>query len=127
MKDFIQQSMRTESSQFNDLVDKADKSYSKERLLHAALGMQTESAEYSDALKKSLFYGKPLDVTNLKEELGDLLWYIAIAMDELDTDFETEMKRVIGKLQLRYPDKFTNELAENRTLDKERAFLEQND
>lgn len=124
MKTFIEDSMRTESSEFNMLVDQDAKIYHKERLIHAAFGMQTETAEFTDALKKSLFYGKVLDVTNLKEELGDLLWYVAIAMDELDTDFETEMQRVINKLKVRYPEKFTNELAENRDLDAERQELE---
>ena len=86
--------------------------------------MQTETAEFTDALKKSLFYGKPLDTVNLKEELGDLLWYVALAMDELGTDFETEMARVIAKLEARYPEKFTTDKALNRDLDTERAILE---
>lgn len=124
MKTFIEDSMRTESSEFNMLVDKDTNMYKRERLVHAAFGMQTETAEFTDALKKSLFYGKVLDVTNLKEELGDLLWYVAIAMDELDTDFETEMQRVINKLKIRYPEKFTREAAEDRDLDAERKSLE---
>jgi len=121
---FIQESMRTESSQFNDLTNNGV-TYSKERLLHACLGMQTESAEFSDAIKKSLFYGIELDVINLKEELGDMLWYIAIAMDELGTDFTTEQIRVVNKLKVRFPTKFTNIDAENRDLESERQVLEQ--
>ena len=119
MQQFIIDSLRTESTKFYDFPIN-----SRERLIHAAFGMQTESAEFSDALKKSLFYGKPLDTTNLKEELGDLLWYIALAMDELDTNFETETNRVISKLKLRYPDKFSEHLAENRDLVAERKLLE---
>lgn len=124
MHNFIEQAMRTESSEFNVLLDSHGDEYNKERLIHASFGMQTETAEFTDALKKSLFYGKELDVTNLQEELGDALWYIAIAMDELGTDFETEMRRVINKLKVRYPEKFTNEAAENRDLKAERAVLE---
>jgi NTP pyrophosphatase (non-canonical NTP hydrolase) len=93
-------------------------------LLHAAIGMQTESAEFSDMLKKHLFYGKPLDVVNLTEELGDQMWYIAMALRALGTDFETVMERNISKLRVRYPDKFTEDLAENRDLCKERGILE---
>jgi NTP pyrophosphatase (non-canonical NTP hydrolase) len=96
-------------------------------LLHASIGMQTESAEFSDMLKKHIFYGKPLDKVNLAEEIGDQLWYIAMALRALDTDFETVMERNIAKLKARYPDKFTLELAENRDLDKERAILEGKD
>jgi len=94
------------------------------RLFHVALGMQTETAEFSDALKKHIFYGKELDKVNLKEELGDILWYISLALDVLDSDFETEMARNISKLKLRYPDKFSSYKAEFRDLDAERKLLE---
>ena len=123
MSDFITDALRTESSIFNKLHD-LEKEYSTSRLVHAAFGMQTETAEFTDALKKALFYGKPLDTVNLKEELGDLLWYVALAMDELGTDFETEMTRVITKLKTRYPDKFTADKALNRDLEVERQVLE---
>ena len=124
MKQFIQDSMRTESSLFNKLIDNNGKEYNQARLIHAQMGMQTEVAEFADALKKSLFYGKQLDIVNLKEELGDLMWYMAIAMDELDTNFTKEGDRVINKLKTRYPDKFTVDKAENRNLELERAILE---
>ena len=124
MFDFIGKALRTESTNFNSLIDTKGNAYSTPRLVHACFGMQTETAEFTDAVKKSLFYGKPLDTTNLKEELGDALWYIAIAMDELDTDFEEEMLRVIKKLRARYPDKFSDMLAENRDLVSERKVLE---
>ena len=88
------------------------------------MGCVTESGELLDALKKSMFYGRELDVTNLKEEAGDILWYLAILFDELDTDFPTEMTRVINKLKVRFPDKFTEEAANNRNLEAERKTLE---
>lgn len=61
-------------------------------LLHCATGLVTESAELVDAIKKHVFYGKPLDVVNIKEELGDLLWYIAIPVRifDLDLDFNRQ-------------------------------------
>lgn len=95
------------------------------RLLHAAIGICTEAGEFFDPLKKYLFYSKPYDVVNLREELGDLLWYIAIACDALDTTIELEMARVIAKLQVRYPEKFTDYLADHRDIQGERAVLEQ--
>jgi len=124
MKTFIKDSMRTESSNFITLMDSEVREYSTERLVHACFGMQTETAEFTDACKKALFYGKDLDVVNLKEELGDLMWYMAIAMDELGTDFETEADRVIRKLKVRYPEKFDSDKAENRDLIEERKELE---
>lgn len=115
---FINGCKRTESTVFN-IEDNND-----ERLLHAGIGIVTEAGEFIDAIKKHIFYGKDLDKVNLKEELGDLLWYMSIAIDALDTTFEAEQERVINKLKLRYPEKFTSYDAENRDLDAERAELE---
>jgi NTP pyrophosphatase (non-canonical NTP hydrolase) len=116
MKDYIQQAMKTEATHCNVV--------GKERLLHAGIGMATESGEFLDAVKKAVFYGKELDEVNLKEELGDILWYVALAMDALDTDFETEMKRNIEKLHFRYGEKFTQDKADHRDLIRERSILE---
>lgn len=101
--------------------------FSKEenlRLLHASLGMQTESAEFADMLKKHLFYGKQIDTVNLQEELGDLLWYVSIALDVLGTSYIQVMKTNISKLKSRYPNKFTEYDAQIRNLTAEREILE---
>lgn len=94
------------------------------RLLHAGIGMTTEAGEFIDMLKKHIFYGKPLDLVNLREEIGDLLWYCAIAVDALGTNMDDVMTINIDKLKARYPDKFSEFLAENRDLETERAILE---
>lgn len=47
-------------------------------VIHATMGLRTELAELLDALKKRLIYGKPIDVTNVLEECGDILWYAAL-------------------------------------------------
>jgi NTP pyrophosphatase (non-canonical NTP hydrolase) len=121
-KKYLSDSARTVSDNYPEIRSRLG---NKEiDLLHAAIGLQTESAEFSDMLKKHIFYGKPIDKVNLREELGDQLWYIAMALRALDTTFEAVMERNIEKLKARYPDKFTEELAENRNLDKEREILE---
>lgn len=95
------------------------------RLLHAAMGLCTESGELLDNLKKHFFYGKPIDRTNLIEEAGDLLWYVAILADVLGMKtFNEIFQRNIAKLKTRYPEKFTEEKAENRNITEERATLE---
>ena len=75
---------------------------------------------------KGWFYGKPesIDMVNIKEEIGDVLYYLAILMDEIGTDFATEQERVIAKLRVRYPEKFTTKHATERDLIKERDALE---
>lgn len=115
-KEFIQDAIRTESPNFYQ---------PNVRVLHAAIGCVTESGELLDALKKQMFYGRNLDLTNVKEEAGDLLWYLAILFDELGTDFTTESTRVINKLKARFPNKFTEGSAFDRDLTKERNILEE--
>ena len=117
MKNYIELAVRTEGDIFN--IQEGDT-----RLLHAGIGLATESGEFLDALKKHLFYGGELDKVNLKEELGDLLWYIALACDELGTDFSTLKATNIKKLQARYPSKFSYASASYRDLDAERKILE---
>lgn len=83
-------------------------------LLHASLGVVTESAELADAVKKHLFYGKEVDAVNLKEECGDILWYIAIICRRYSVSFEQLMADNIAKLRKRFPNRFTEHDANNR-------------
>ena len=84
------------------------------RLLHSVMGLSGEMGEFTDSVKKSIMYGKELDVKNLKEEIGDLLWYMSIALDSLGSSFEEVMKLNHDKLEARYPGGFTEKLAVER-------------
>lgn len=94
------------------------------RLIHAAFGLQTESAEFTDILKKAIFYGAEIDRTNVLEEMGDILWYMAIIIVYYNTSFEQVMEANIAKLQKRYPHQFDEVMAKVRNLDSEREILE---
>ncbi len=122
-KEYIQDAIRTESTDFSAMNDRLTVDGTK-RLLHAGIGLSTEAGEFLDALKKHIFYGKELDRVNLKEEMGDLFWYLAIACDELGVEFEPLMETNIAKLKARYGEKFTEHKAENRDLETERTILE---
>lgn len=118
---FIEQCKRTESyAQPLGPQFKPDMN----RLLHAAIGITTEAGELMDSLKKFMFYGKALDTTNVQEEFGDILWYIAIGLDAMGTTFDVEMDRVIRKLKVRYPEQFNVVDANVRDIDAERKELE---
>ena len=41
------------------------------------MGISGEAGEVTDYIKKLLFHGHILDKNKMKEELGDVLWYIA--------------------------------------------------
>jgi len=87
-------------------------------LNHAALGIAGEAGEFVDSVKKSMIYNRPVDTVNLQEELGDLLWYIALAARSLNVSLAQIAVDNISKLQKRYPEKYTDELAAAR-LDKQ--------
>lgn len=90
------------------------------RLLHAILGMQDEIGEMAKAIKGWIFYGKPLDRLNLVEELGDTMWFIALMCNVLGVDMENAlMEANIRKLQVRFPDKFTEALAQETSRKRE--------
>lgn len=93
-------------------------------LAHAIMGIVTEAGELEDAYKKWVIYNKEIDPVNLKEELGDLEWYIALLMRYLDTNHEEIWEMNIRKLRIRYPHKFTEFDTLNRNLEIERQSLE---
>jgi len=94
-------------------------------ITHGVIGCVTESGEMMDALKKVIFYGKELDLTNLKEEMGDLMWYLALLCHATGTTFEEIQELNIKKLHARYKTKTFNKAdCENRDLEKERGILE---
>jgi NTP pyrophosphatase (non-canonical NTP hydrolase) len=92
--------------------------------LHMAIGIATEAGELLDAYKKRYAYNKPLDAVNIGEEIGDVLWYTINLCRMLNLNPEEIMYKNILKLRQRYPEKFTEENAINRNLDKERKILE---
>lgn len=92
-------------------------------LVHSGLGMATEAAEFQDALKKHLYYGRELDTVNLVEELGDMLFYIAWACRVLNVPMDKVMETNIAKLHQRYPERFTEEDANLRYTDLEREEI----
>ena len=120
---YQQEALRTLSAKF--IVDENEKSEKvTPDLLHGAIGIATEAGELLDALKRSIYYGQPLDRTNLVEELGDLEWYMAILREALGVT-QGEVQRInIEKLRARYPEKFTSLHALHRDLEKERDVLE---
>jgi len=121
--EFIKSSLVTESRDMSPVSNRLQNNGTV-RLLHSMIGLCTESGEIQDMMKKHIFYGKDIDKVNLKEELGDLMWYIAIACDEIDISLEEVMQTNVDKLRARYGEKFTEEAALNRNLLKEREILE---
>lgn len=93
------------------------------RMLHGMLGVFGESGELIESFMKRLDDGK-LDVVNLGEEIGDLLYYVSILISAAGLDFAQILNTNILKLQARYGDAFSHEKATNRDISAEREILE---
>ena len=118
---FVDDVCRTESSINPDLLVRLDH---QARTLHAILGLQTEIGELVDPIKRHIFYGTPLDRPNIKEEIGDCLYYLGLLCDVYGVQLEDCMAAVIRKLKVRYPGKFDARQAVNRDLAAERKALD---
>ena len=93
-------------------------------MLHYAIGICGESGELIDAVKKHVQYGRSLDLDNIKEEIGDILWFIARICDFYGWSIEEVMAGNIAKLQVRFPEKFTQEAEQNINTTEEMTALE---
>lgn len=75
-------------------------------LLNGVLGMCGESGEIADMFKKRAFQGHDLDMEEVAKELGDVLWYVALAAHAAGYELDTIMQMNVAKLKARYPEGF---------------------
>lgn len=83
-------------------------------VLNGALGLNGESGEVADHIKKHLFQGHELKKEHLAKELGDICWYIAIMAEGLGYSLEEVMQMNVDKLMKRYPNGFEAERSLHR-------------
>ena len=84
----------------NPLLDWSDAN------MNWALGIAGEAGEYCELIKKRHFHGKGLDLQDAKKELGDVLYYIAMAASNLGIPLDEIAQANITKLLARYPNGF---------------------
>jgi len=93
----------------------AELSPKKAHCMHMAVGVSGEAGELLDAIKKWVFYGKPLDVENVIEELGDIEFYTQGLRNSLGITREQALAANIKKLNKRYPaGEYSNDQARDR-------------
>ena len=71
-----------------------------------ALGLAGEAGEVVDDIKKRIFHGREVPMEHTKEELGDVLWYIANIATECHLSLEEILEENVEKLLARYPEKY---------------------
>ena len=92
----------------------ANKLTRSELILNGVMGMNGEAGECIDLVKKHLFQGHNLDERKLKDELSDVLWYVAITCEGLGITMDEVMQHNVEKLLRRYPNGFGAEESINR-------------
>jgi NTP pyrophosphatase (non-canonical NTP hydrolase) len=85
----------------------ADLGSTRENLLHATLGLMDEVGEVAKTMKSHIAYGRELDINNLVEEVGDVMWFVALLCHTLGVPMSYVAVDNIAKLRRRYPEKFT--------------------
>lgn len=88
--------------------------YQEDKLLNAALGLAGETGEVVDIIKKWKYQGHELDIEEIAEELGDILWYLAEMAEGIEADLGEIAANNIKKLEIRYPKCFEAERSRNR-------------
>lgn len=81
---------------------------------NAALGLTGEAGEVADEVKKCLYQGREWDSEKIIEELGDVLWYVALMAKYFGAPLDFVMEYNLDKLRKRYPDGFSFEASEKR-------------
>ena len=87
-------------------------------LANAALGLTGEAGEVADIIKKHLYQGHDLYPSEVIEELGDVLRYIALMADYFNVTLGFVMQQNITKLKARYPEGFDPVRSVNREDDE---------
>lgn len=106
IKEYQEKAMRTKN---NDLTR-------DQLLLDGVLGLCGEAGEVSDMLKKHLFQGHDFKKDDLINELGDVMWYIALICESQHLSLNGVMQRNIDKLEKRYPQGFSSEASIHRVV-----------
>lgn len=86
----------------------------KDQILNSSIGLCGEVGEVVDEIKKHYFQGHDLDMDHLKEEIGDVLYYLTAFMLLHNMDMSDTMFANWDKLNDRYPDGFSAERSLHR-------------
>ncbi len=86
--------------EFDHYQDQTKKTavYPEEKAVeYLALGLNGEAGEVAEKVKKSIRDDKELG-GDLQDEIGDVLWYMARLLDELDYSFDDTADKNLDKL-----------------------------
>lgn len=79
-----------------------------------SLAIAGEAGELANLTKKVFVHGHPYDQDKVIDELGDILWYIAVYADGIGVSLSEIAERNLAKIARRYPDGFSTDASLNR-------------
>jgi NTP pyrophosphatase (non-canonical NTP hydrolase) len=94
--EYQQAALRTMNASLND----------RDRLLDASAGLAEEAAEVLGLVRKQVFQQRAVDETRLTEELGDVLWCLAVTAHSLGISLSRVAELNQEKLRQRHPNGF---------------------
>lgn len=83
-------------------------------LIHGIIGANGEAGELSDLLKKHIFHEHPFNREHCIRECGDVLYYLSLIAESLNTTLEEVAIINCQKRLERYPNGFSSESSLNR-------------
>lgn len=78
-----------------------------------ALGLAGEAGEVIDDVKKRIFHGRDIPISHTKEELGDVMWYVANLATVHGLDLQEIIDENVSKLKSRYESEYSKEVLQN--------------
>jgi len=80
----------------------------QDRLVDASVGLVEEAAELLGLVRKRVFQQRDVDDTRMTEELGDVLWCLAVTAHTLGIPLSRIAEANQEKLRRRHPDGFND-------------------
>jgi NTP pyrophosphatase (non-canonical NTP hydrolase) len=74
-------------------------------LIDAAAGLAEEAGEALSLVRKHLYQGRELDRAKLENELGDVLWCLAMTAKAAGLSLDSVAATNVAKLEARHPDR----------------------
>jgi len=83
-----------------------------EELCNWGLGVSGEAGDIASCIKKLVFHKNDAIKDGIKENIGDMMWYVSMICNSLGWDFEKILDENIKKLKERYSQGFSEKEAQ---------------
>jgi len=107
LKDYQEVCKKTSKKDFNSKA---------EEIMTWGLGISGEAGDVAGCIKKTFVHDKDVR-EGIRENLGDVLWYIGSICNFFDWSMQDILEENVAKLKQRFPEGFTKENANRERID----------